>query len=154
IARMPKVYGSVFAGFRSDLVSGPYVDKDGRVNPLGNNQAFVHLFELGVRSGIAGGGTLDTAIQVDNYASYLGGNFAYINPGPEGTLGTSPLLSSGGPTDVRIDKLALTTPFVSFGRGSKLTLGRFHKRISHLTFWKPDVDTYFDVPQVDDGAYR
>jgi hypothetical protein len=35
-----------------------------------------------------------------------------------------------------------------------MTIGRFHKRISHLTFWKPDVDTYFNVDAIDDGAYR
>jgi hypothetical protein len=26
--------------------------------------------------------------------------------------------------------------------------------MSHLTLWKPDIDTYFDVPFVDDGKYR
>lgn len=152
LAKMPKIYGSAFLGFRSDLVNGPYVDKDGRVNPLGNTQAVVHLFELGVRSGIAGGGTLDAAIHVDNYSSYLGGNFAFI--GSNGLTAPGPSLSSSGPADVRLDKLTITTPFVSFGRGSKITLGRFHKRYSHLTFWKPDIDTYFNVDAIDDGAYR
>src|SRR5258708_995907 len=147
IAKMPKIYGSVFAGYRSDIANEQYVDKDGRVNPLGHSQAFVHLFELGVKANIAGGGILDSAIHVDNYSNYLGGNFALISP--TGLTGPSPSISSSGPSDVRLDKLALTTPFVSFGRGSKLILGRYHKRISHFTFWKPDVDTYFDVPAID-----
>jgi hypothetical protein len=152
IAKMPRIYGSVFAGARSDIVNTPYVDKDGRVNPLGSSQAFVHLFQLGIESRIAGGGMLDADIHVDNYSSYLGGNFAFI--APSGLIGPSPSISSSGPSDVRLDKLAITTPFVSFGRGSKMTIGRFHKRISHLTFWKPDIDTYFNVEAIDDGAYR
>lgn len=153
ISRMPKPYGGAFVGVRGDTRSGGYVDKDGRVNPLNTNQAVVGLAELGVMADIAGGAKFDGAIQVDNYRNYLGGNFAFVLPTT--LLGnTGPSLTSGVPTDVRVDRLTITTPFVSFGRGSKLTLGRFAKQMSHLTLWKPDIDTYFDVPFVDDGKYR
>jgi len=49
--------------------------------------------------------------------------------------------------------LEINTPFNGLGRGSSLTLGRFGMRISHMTWWKPDFDTYFNNPFVDDGMY-
>lgn len=153
INRMPKLYGGAWLGVRSDLRKGGYVDKDGRVNPLNTTQAAVGLAELGVMADIPGGAKFDGALQIDNYRNYLGGNFAFVLPTT--LLGnTGPSLTSSVPGDVRVDRLTITTPFVSFGRGSKLTLGRFAKQLSHLTLWKPDIDTYFDVPFVDDGKYR
>lgn len=154
LAAMPKVTGGAFVGVRSDTKKGGYVDKDGRVNPLNTTQAAVGLAELGIMANIAGGALLDAALQVDNYRNYLGGNFAFVSPTGLTSPLTAPSLTSSVPTDVRVDRLTVTTPFDSFGRGSKLTLGRFAKRVSHLTLWKPDVDTYFSVPFVDDGKYR
>jgi len=153
ISRMPKVSGGAFFGTRGDTRKGGYVDKDGRVNPLNTTQAVVGLAEIGIMADIAGGAKFDSAVQIDNYRNYLGGNFAFVLPTTLlGNVG--PSLTSAVPADVRIDRLTITTPFVSFGRGSKLTLGRFAKQMSHLTLWKPDIDTYFDVPFVDDGKYR
>ncbi len=150
INRMPKIHGGAFVGFRSDNANGAYVDHDGRINPLNNNQAVVHLFDLGVNANITGGATLDADVQFDNYRNYLGGNFAKVLP----TTTPGPNLSSAVPADTRVDRLEVNAPFAGLGRGSQLTLGRFHERLGHLTLWRPDVDSYFDVPFIDDGAYR
>jgi hypothetical protein len=158
INRMPKIHGGAFVGFRSDSVNGGYVDHDGRINPLGNNQAVVHLFDLGVNANITGGATLAADVQFDNYRNYLG-NFGR-NPELAGPLaGGNPViggntLSSSVPADTRVDRLEINTPFTGLGTGSQLTLGRYHERLGHLLLWRPDVDSYFDVPFIDDGAYR
>ncbi len=154
VNRMPKIHGGAFFGFRSDNVNGGYVDHDGRVNALGNNQAVVHLFDLGVNANITGGAVLNADVQFDNYRNYLG-NFGR---NPEnlavGAAGAGPTLSSSVPADTRVDRLEINTPFTGLGTGSQLTLGRYHERLGHLTLWRPDVDSYFDVPFIDDGAYR
>src|SRR5205085_10556229 len=117
-----------------------YVDNDGRVNPLGNTQAVVHTFELGVAAKIAGGATLQAALDVDNYLNYLGGSFGR-NIGFNGPAAfAGPSLSSAVPADARLRELEINTPFNGIGRGSKLTLGRFGKMISHFTLMKPDFD--------------
>ncbi len=148
--RMPKVHGGAFVGFRSDNTNGAYVDHDGRVNPLNTQQAVVHLFDLGLSANIPGGATLDADVQFDNYRSYLMGTLGRINP----TFTPGPNLSTARQSDTRVDRLEINAPFAGLGRGSRLTLGRYHERLGHLTLWRPDVDTYFDVPFVDDGAYR
>lgn len=152
IDRLPTVFGGAFVGVRSDIVNGNYVDKDGRVNPLGNNQAVVHTFELGVAAKIAGGATLRAALDVDNYFNYIGGfgqNIGFNGAFPP----AGPTLTSSVPADARLRELEIKTPFNGIGRGSNLTLGRFGKMVSHLTLMKPDFDTYFNNPFVDDGKY-
>src|SRR5205085_1841174 len=89
-------------------------------------------------------------VQFDHYKNYLGGSFGRVVP----TGLPGPNLSSSVPADTRVDRMEINAPFAGLGRGSQLTLGRFHERLGHLTLWRPDVDSYFDVPFVDDGAYR
>jgi hypothetical protein len=153
IDKMPVIFGQAFVGVRSDNVNGNYVDKDGRVNTLGTTQAVIHAFELGVAAKIAGGATLTAAIDIDNYLNYIGGSFGR-NIGFSGPFApAAPLLTSAVPGDARLRELEINTPFTGLGRGSKLTLGRFGKRISHFTLMKPDFDVYFNNPLVDDGKY-
>jgi hypothetical protein len=155
LARMPKIHGSAFVGFRSDQPGGGgnYADYDGRIDPLHNQQAVVHLFDLSVNANVPGGATVTADIQSDNYKNYLDGTFGRIIPtGLAGAPG--PFLSSNVPADTRLDRLEIQAPLSIIGRGSTLTIGRVHEQLGHLTLWKPPVDSYFDVPWIDDGAYR
>ena len=165
IDRMPVISGNAFVGFRGDVFNGDYVDKDGRVNPLGNEQqAVVHLFRVGVDANVAGGAQVSAGLTTGNYKNYLGGNFAKISPRPQG-INTGPALpavsghfnnslSSDVPGDTFLDTLEVRTPFSGIGRDSSLTIGRFAHRLGRLVLWKPDVDTYFNVPWLDDGNFR
>jgi hypothetical protein len=146
LSRMPKISGGAVIGVRSDNVNGGYVDKDGRITPLGGLQAVVHAYRLGVDANIPGGATVSASLVFDNYKNYLGGTLSRTLSGAG--------LSSSVPADTRLDLLEIKTPFGAFGKNSSLTLGRFAKRIGHLTLWKPDNDTYFNVPWVDDGKYH
>ena len=143
--KMPKLWFGAFWGFRSDIANGDYADADGRINPLGSRQAVVHEFHLGVDAKIQGGAALATDLAIGNYQSYLGGNFTTVN---------SPL-GADRPAIVRLDEMAIKTPFGGFGRGGNLTLGRFrYDDENPLSFRKRDTDWYFNNPYVDDGKYH
>jgi len=161
IDRMPVISGNAFLGARGDVFNGNYVDKDGRVNPLGSEQqAVVHAFRLGVDANIPGGATLSAGLSSGNYKGYLGGNFAKVSPRPQGlnfapvTGHSSNSLSSAVLSDTYLDTLEINAPFSGIGRGSSLTVGRFAHRLGRLVLWRPDVDTYFNVPWLDDGNFR
>jgi len=161
LAKMPKISGNVFFGGRGDAFNGDYVDKDGRVNPLGGEQqAVVHLFRLGVDANVAGGATVSAGITTGNYKNFIGGNIAQINPRPQG-INIVPVsghfsnsLTSRVNGDTYLDTLEVRAPFTGIGRNSNLTIGRFAQRLGRLVLWRPDVDTYFNIPWLDDGNYR
>jgi len=144
VAKMPKVSGTVFAGVRVDRAVSPFVDKDGRdsVDDMKNSAMMVHAFKLGVTAK-SGESTIKAGLVADNYKNYLGGSFAQI-----GSLDTNPR------GDVWIDELTVQAPFDGVGREGQLTLGRQGVNLTPLTLWKPDVDTYFKNPIVDDGMFR
>ena len=145
ISKMPKISGAAFVGVRSDSGNTNAVDRDGRTVLSGaSRQAVVHSFRLGVDANIAGGATLSAALTFDNYKNYLGGSVSNVFP----------LAGSSVPSDTRLDLLEIRTPFAGIGRDSSLTIGRFAQRVSRLTLWKPDVDSYFNVPWENDGYYR
>jgi hypothetical protein len=162
LAKMPKFNGNAFLGVRGDIFNGNYVDKDGRVNPLGmEQQAVVHAFRLGVDANVAGGASVSAGLTTGNYKNYLGGNIAKITPRPQGlnfpgiTIPhNSNSLSSAVQGDTYLDTLEIRAPFTGIGRGSNLTVGRIPARLGRLVLWRPDVDTYFNVPWLDDGNYR
>lgn len=154
IDKMPKISGTAFLGARSDMrgIAG-YTDRDGRYRPLGTNQAVIHAFGLGVDANVTGGAKVSANLIFDNLKNYEGGSLSRILP-----VGGIPVPGGGNPSnvpaDARIDKLEISTPFTGLGRGSALTVGRYHERLGHLTLWRPVVDTYFEDPLLDDGAYR
>lgn len=153
LAGMPKISGAAVFAFRSDNVNGGYVDKDGIVNPLKNQQYVVHALELNVAANVKGGATVKASVDVDNYLNSRPNTFGQ-SIGFQGPVAPGgPALSSSVPADVRLRSLEINTPFNGLGRGSSLTLGRFGMRISHMTWWKPDFDTYINNPLVDDGMY-
>lgn len=163
VNKIPTFGINAFAGARGDNVNGNYVDKDGRVNPLGSRQAVVHEMRLTVDANVPGGGSVNAAILSGNYRNYLGGSMGQITPRPQG-VNNSPLgpvaghfngtLSSTVPADTHLDLLEVRTPFAGIGRDSSLTIGRFAHRLGRLTLWRPDVDSYFSVPWQDDGRFR
>lgn len=157
VDKMVKIHGGAFVGIRSDNTHGAYVDHDGRFVPLNKSaiggpdvQAIVHSYQLTLDANIAGGATVGAALTFDNYKNYLGAGvpdrFSQLFPGTG--------LSSAVPADARLEKLEIRTPFAGLGRGSNLTFGRFAERLGRLVLWRPDTDTYFNVPWVDDGHYR
>ena len=165
LAKMPKFSGNAFLGVRGDIFHGNYVDKDGRVNPLGmEQQAVVHAFRLGVDSNIPGGAQLSASLTSGNYKNYLGGNIAKITPRPQG-VNNATILANGIPHnsnsltsvvsgDTYLDTLEIRSPISGIGRDSNLTIGRFGYRLGRMVLWRPDVDTYFNVPWLDDGNFR
>ena len=156
---MPKIYGGAFVGARSDRANSPYVDYDGRGFDLTNvgaasrqysynsdlrkSPAIVHYFDLGIRANIPGGALLNAELTSNNYKNYLDSDLSYPFP-----------LVRNAPADTYLDRLEVSAPFAGIGRDSKLVFGRYHYNISPLTLWRPDFDSYFDVPFVDDGQYR
>lgn len=160
--KMPRISGGVFVGIRGDEADGGYVDKDGRLRgvsqgPSGEQRilgdpAVVHQFVLGVDATLSGGTEVGARLVTGNYKNYLG-SFGNNLSGPPGGPYNN-LLNPAPQSDTYLDRLEINAPLSTFGRDSRLTIGRFHHQVSPLTLWKPDVDTYFDNPFVDDGMFR
>jgi hypothetical protein len=163
--RMPKISGNAFFGARGDMFNGDYVDRDGRVNPLGmEQQATAHLFRLGVDANVTGGAQFSGGVTLGNYINYIGGNIAKVTPRPQG-VNTPIVIGNGTPHnsnsltsrvngDAYLDTLEIRAPFSGIGRNSNITLGRFGHRLGRLVLWRPDVDSYFNIPWLDDGTFR
>jgi hypothetical protein len=152
ISKMPKITGGAFIGIRSERGTAGFVDKDGRVGGVGGagllKPEVVHTYNLGISAKLTEGAMVDAKFNFDNYLGYLGGTAAKIAPSGANAFGV------GAVGDMFIDKLEITAPFKSLGEGSKITLGRFHQKVSKLTLWRPDPDTYFNNPFYDDYNYR
>jgi hypothetical protein len=64
------------------------------------------------------------------------------------TAGTPSLAENFGIYQAQLD-----IPIGGFGSNTVLTVGRFKHQLTPLTYWRPDLDSYFDVPQYDDGMF-
>lgn len=150
--KRPRISGGAFVGIRSDRGNGNYLDRDGRVLggggdlSLRNTAMVVHQLQLGVLAKVGGDATLNAHLMTGNYKDYLGNMLGAVPVGS--SLNTNPS------SDTYIDRLELNAPFSAVGREGSLSIGRIAFNISPLTLWKPDVDTYFDNPMVDDRMYR
>jgi hypothetical protein len=159
VDKLPEFYGGAFVGGRTDVADGNYVDRDGLVNPLGSRQAMLHEYHLGVRSKVAGGATVDAGLMSGNYKNFRGGNTAQVAPRPQG-LNFAPVtghfsssLNAAPPSDTFLHHLEVKAPFLGIGRGSEFTFGRIRHKVSRLTFWMPDTDSYFMIPWRDTGDF-
>ncbi len=81
-------------------------------------------------------------ITYNNLREYYSGSFATVMP-----------LKPDPSGDAYLQKLELKFPFSPIGHDGKLEMGRIPIKISPLTLYKPDVDTYFDIPYEDRGSY-
>lgn len=142
---MPVISGQVFGGLRVDRTRTPFADMDGRRNNpnLVDSATMVHALEVGVAAK-AGDTKVSGAVVADNYKSYLGGSF----------LNTMETPNSSPDSDIWLKQLVVEAPFTGFGQNGAFSIGRLPFQISPLTLWRPDTDTYFTNPIVDDGMYR
>ena len=147
LSKMPKLSFFAFTGFRSDKSTGTYVDHDGRFSPIAGGSAgpeFVHLFGANVAGNIAGGAKYSATLATGTLHGYEGGSNSFAQ--------TKPIFRDAA-SETFLTEAALTAPFSSIGRGSNITIGRQGLRLGRLTLWRPDTDTYFMVPFLDDGTY-
>ncbi|HSV74391.1 MAG TPA: S-layer homology domain-containing protein [Chthonomonadales bacterium] len=146
---MPRITGGAWVGIRADRAAGNYIDRDGRRFeggvPLLREPSVLHLFSLGIDAKIPGGATLLARLTTDNYLSSLGGTTSMVTDWGDAKRPDS---------TTYIDRLEIATPFAGVGQDSRLTIGRFAHRTTPLVLTRPDVDSYFHVPWIDDGMYR
>lgn len=156
LRRMPKISGGAFVGARMDMGSDSYADKDGRHigtttwGSLDQSPVVVHELQLGVQARLGEDATLAARLSAQNYLNYL--DAGRNDPFGQVRIGTTP--NNRPASSVFVDQLEINAPFGALGTGGGVTIGRFHHNISPLTLWKPDTDTYFANPFVDDGMFR
>lgn len=149
VTARPLLSGAFFAGVRADRADGAYTDRDGRThNPtdpdsLRNKPAMFQTFQLGLDAPVFGGSLL-ARLNVDSYRGYLGGSYAQTSAGP----------GDSSRAETYLDRLEISQPLRGLGQRGLLRIGRIGERVSPLTLWRPDVDTYFDHALYDDGLYR
>jgi hypothetical protein len=137
--KMPKIYGGVFWGYRNDSGNLNGADRDGRKFAKTDNM--INDMILGIKANLSNGAVVNAELTSNNYKNYLGGSLSDVEP-----FGNTQ-------QDTYIHLLNLSTPLPMIGRDTNLTVGRFGMNISHLTLWKPDVDTYLNDPFQMDGQY-
>ena len=147
LSKMPKLTFFGFTGLRADRSTGNYVDHDGRFSPISGGSAgpeFVHEFGANVAGNIPGGAKYSATLVTGTLHGYEGGSNSFAQ--------TKPVIRDAA-SETFLTEAALTAPFAAIGRGSNVTIGRQGLRLGRLTLWRPDTDTYFMVPWLDDGKY-
>jgi hypothetical protein len=151
--RMPKFNGDFFLGVRTDRSRYAFLDRSGAPRPASNTNFgaadVTHDFHLGVKANLPGDTRFTGDLVTSNYLSYRGN-----------TLSTAaianPAITNAGPAygqRFSLYQAQLDIPIGNFGDETLLTVGRFKHQLTPLTYYRPDLDVYFDVPWYDDGNF-
>jgi hypothetical protein len=151
--KMPVFTGDFFAGVRTDRARYAYLDRSGAVRPNSNTHFgradVVHDFHLGVRANLPGDTTFLGSFVTSNYLSYRANT---LSQGAAAVTAVGP----GGPTygqRFSIYQAQVDIPVKGLGTDTTLTVGRFKHQLTPLTYYRPDLDIYFNVPVYDDGNF-
>lgn len=157
LAKQPKFSVDLFTGIRTDRSRYAFIDYGGALrnsSPSHFSAADVlHDLHLGITGNLPGGVKFIGDLTASNYLSYRGNTLSAgaaainaINPAVGGAAVT--------PTEQILPYQAqLDIPIGGLGSNTVLTVGRFKHQVTPLTYYRPDLDPYFDVPQYDDGNY-
>lgn len=89
------------------------------------------------------GPRVSAGIAVTNLKEFYSGSFSTILPFKDNPSG-----------DAFLHHLNIRAPFNPIGTNGEITIGRFGQRISPLTLWKPDIDSYFNDPLSRSGNFQ
>jgi len=153
LSRMPKFGGDFFVGVRTDRSRFAYRDRSGALRPASNSifgaADVVHDFHLGVKANLPGDTKFVGDLVTSNYLSYRGNTLSAASI-------ATPATGPGGPAlgqRFSLYQAQLDIPIKGFGDDTVLTVGRFKHSLTPLTYYRPDLDIYFDVPWYDDGHF-
>lgn len=161
--------GGFFVGARTDRSRFPFVDYGGALTgnigtivpgvpgtprPASNTHFgkadVVHAFNLGVKANLPGDVKFTGDLLATNYLKYRGNTLS-------GAALANPAISAVGAPALGTDfipyQAQLDIPIGGFGSNTMLTVGRYKHSLTPLTYYRPDLDPYFDVPGLDDGNY-
>jgi hypothetical protein len=154
ISKMPKWSGTLFTGVRVERSRFPFVDYSGAFRPASNTifnrPDVLHDVHLKVDANLPGQTTARVDLVASNYLPYRGGTLS------AGSAAIPSLTGGGAPTlaeQIFPYQAELDIPIGGFGTNTVLTLGRYKQQITPLTYWRPDLDAYFDTPDYDDGNF-
>lgn len=153
--RMPKFSGNFFVGVRTDRSRFAFRDRSGALRPASSTHFgtadVVHDFHLGVKANLPGDATFVGDVFTSNYLSYRGDTLstqAIANP----AIGGTPPAPAYGQR-FSLYQAEVNVPVKGVGEEATLTVGRFKHALTPLTYYRPDLDVYFDVPVYDDGQF-
>jgi hypothetical protein len=160
-ARLDKMVhwsGSVYVGAETTRSRSTFVDYSGavRINPTtatgGTNTILgpatvINDAQLRASANLGGGGVAVVDLDASNYLAYRGSNLesAQANPAIGGATG---LAETVVPLEAYYHG-----PIGGEHSGTEITVGRFKDSGTALTYQKPTLDAYLDVPGFDDGKY-
>jgi hypothetical protein len=152
--KMIQFNGDFFVGVRTDRSRYNYVDQSGNVRRASNTHFgaadVVHDFHLGIKGKLAGDTTFVGDLVTSNYLSYRGNTLSSANiANPAINPGTGPAYGQR----FSLYQAELNIPIKGFGTDTQLTVGRFKHQLTPLTYYRPDLDIYFDTPVYDDGNF-
>ncbi len=164
--RMVHWSGSVYVGAQTSRSRNAFIDYSGavRFNPTtangGTNTIFgpatvIHGVELKASANLGGGGQAVVDLDASNYLAYRGNNLTYAGAGaPTTGVQANPTIGGAGLGETIVPLEAYYTgPVSGEHSGINVTVGRFKDQDTKLTYHKPSLDAYFDIPGFNDGKY-
>ena len=157
LSRLPKVNVDAFIGVRNDRSRFAFADYSGAFRNASSSHFgptdVLHDIHVPITATLPGNIKLFVDPVLSNYLSYrqFGGDIlgsgAAANQG-NGAAGSTSLTEQFSLYQAKLD-IPIGGPTSNF----KLTVGRYKYQITPGTYYRPDYDAYFDVPDYDDGNY-
>ena len=155
VSHLPKVGINAFIGVRTDRSRFNFIDYGGAFRNASTSHFsaadVVHDVHIPISANLPGGLKLLVEPVASNYLSYRGNTlsaFSAANNAINTGNGASNLAEVGTLYKAQID-IPIGGPESNY----KLTVGRYGYQITPGTYYRPDLDPYFDVPSYDDGNY-
>jgi len=156
--KMIQFNGDFFVGAKSTQSRYGFLDYSGnlygRSQSLFDNIQTPHDFHLEAHANLPNGIKFHGDLVSTNYNAFRGntlnGNGVTI---PNGGLRQDTSVYEANiviPVGVTLLK---RNPNEATEKATQLTIGRYREQVSPLTYYRPDYDTYFDLPWYDDGSY-
>lgn len=159
LSKMPKFSGNFFVGVRTDRSRYNFVDRTGAAR-LASNSHFgtadvTHDFHLGITAKLLDDAKFTGDLVTSNYLSYRGNTLSAANIAATSIAAPGAGVAGGPAYGQRFSlyQAQLDFPIKGFGTDTELTVGRFKHQLTALTYKRPDLDIYFDVPVYDDGNF-
>jgi len=153
LARQIHWGGDFFVGVRTDRSRYNFADYSGAVRAASGTIAgaadVLHDLHLEPTANLGGGVTFKGDLVVSNYLSYRGYTLSTVAYALSAEKAGQPNLTE----EVLPYQAQLDIPLGGAKSDTLLTVGRYKEELTPLSYWRPDLDAYFDVPQYDDGNY-
>jgi hypothetical protein len=146
---------NLFIGERTDQSRYNFVDYSGAYraasNTLFGSANVLHDILLDAKGNLGNGIKANIGLDIGNYEAYRGYTYsqgAAASPALNNTTGAAQGMETITPYIANVE-----IPLGGEKSNTTLTVGRYGQQVTALTYQRPNLDAYFDVPWLNDGNY-